>query len=210
MKKGAPDANGFYRFDEGHSSASKALADAGIPGIKYLDQGSRDAGKGTHNFVTFDDKHIEITHKNGEPVSRQQFLEERAAARAADARPHRQGRLSDDPGNDNRPSPADALDRDAAWRQLSHAVPDFDEPNAIAASNAAQEVKPPSTRLDERLTAAEKADAYAKQMYDLFAERLPEGDRQRLDDLIKTLDDDHEAHSIAIERGAACLFGARA
>jgi len=35
-------------------AASKVLADAGIPGIKYLDQGSRTAGQGTRNFVVFD------------------------------------------------------------------------------------------------------------------------------------------------------------
>lgn len=55
-------------YGERQAMASKALADAGIPGIKYLDAGSRDAGDGTRNFVVFDDKHIEITHKNGEAV----------------------------------------------------------------------------------------------------------------------------------------------
>jgi hypothetical protein len=32
---------------------SKHLRDAGIPGIRYLDQGSRGAGQGTSNFVVF-------------------------------------------------------------------------------------------------------------------------------------------------------------
>jgi hypothetical protein len=41
---------------EGHGSAnaSKFLNKLGIPGIKYLDQGSRTAGQGTRNFVVFD------------------------------------------------------------------------------------------------------------------------------------------------------------
>ena len=34
--------------------ASQKLANLGIPGIKYLDQGSRIAGQGTRNFVVFD------------------------------------------------------------------------------------------------------------------------------------------------------------
>jgi len=34
-------------------AASKALRDAGIPGIRYLDEGSRGAGQGTSNFVVF-------------------------------------------------------------------------------------------------------------------------------------------------------------
>jgi hypothetical protein len=35
--------------------SSAALREAGIPGIRYLDQGSRSGGKGTSNFVLFDD-----------------------------------------------------------------------------------------------------------------------------------------------------------
>ena len=40
--------------------SSKALAAAGIPGIKYLDGGSRAAGDGTYNYVIFDEKLIDI------------------------------------------------------------------------------------------------------------------------------------------------------
>ena len=54
---------------KGKDAASKALHDAGIPGIRYLDQSSRDAGDGTYNFVVFDDKNVQITHKNGKPVN---------------------------------------------------------------------------------------------------------------------------------------------
>jgi hypothetical protein len=115
MKKSEPDKNGFYQFDMGHAAASRTLHEAGVPGIKYLDQGSRgamlpeDARKAldaarrelaadpenqqlqimakqlekraaqpeaTRNFVIFDDKHIEITHKNGEPVRREDLVAE--------------------------------------------------------------------------------------------------------------------------------------
>jgi len=38
------------------AKASKMLLDAGIPGVKYLDSGSRGVGAGTRNFVLFDDK----------------------------------------------------------------------------------------------------------------------------------------------------------
>jgi hypothetical protein len=40
--------------------ASEALAKKGIPGIRYLDGGSRSAGKGTSNFVVFDPKNMNI------------------------------------------------------------------------------------------------------------------------------------------------------
>jgi hypothetical protein len=48
---------------------SAALLQAGIPGLAYLDSGSRAAGTGSHNYVMFDDKGIKILEKNGQPVS---------------------------------------------------------------------------------------------------------------------------------------------
>jgi hypothetical protein len=46
-------------------AASNAFREAGIPGIKYLDQGSRTAGEGSRNYVVFDDKLIDIIKKYG-------------------------------------------------------------------------------------------------------------------------------------------------
>ena len=34
-------------------AGAEAMRQAGIPGIRYLDQGSRDAGEGTRNLVVF-------------------------------------------------------------------------------------------------------------------------------------------------------------
>jgi hypothetical protein len=44
---------------------AEQLRAAGIPGIRYLDQGSRAAGEGSHNYVIFDDKLIDILKKYG-------------------------------------------------------------------------------------------------------------------------------------------------
>ena len=41
----------------------EALREAGIPGIRYLDAGSRDAGEGSRNYVVFDDNLLDILHK---------------------------------------------------------------------------------------------------------------------------------------------------
>ena len=41
------------------------LSTAGVPGIKYLDQGSRGAGTGTKNYVVFDQNLINIIKKYG-------------------------------------------------------------------------------------------------------------------------------------------------
>lgn len=47
------------------AKASEILKDAGIPGIKYLDQGSRGAGEGSRNYVVFDDNLVNIIKKYG-------------------------------------------------------------------------------------------------------------------------------------------------
>lgn len=53
----------FSNIDKG--AASSALSERGIPGIKYLDQGSRAAGDGSHNYVVFDPSKMEILRKYG-------------------------------------------------------------------------------------------------------------------------------------------------
>lgn len=53
----------YSGIDKG--TASNKLRDAGIPGIKYLDQGSRSAGEGSRNYVVFDANLIEILRKYG-------------------------------------------------------------------------------------------------------------------------------------------------
>jgi len=46
-------------------AAAAALRELGIPGIRYLDQGSRAGGAGTSNFVVFDPAHMNILERNG-------------------------------------------------------------------------------------------------------------------------------------------------
>ena len=46
-------------------ASTERLRAAGIPGIRYLDQGSRAAGEGSRNYVVFDDSLIEIIRKYG-------------------------------------------------------------------------------------------------------------------------------------------------
>jgi hypothetical protein len=49
----------------GAVEAASRLREAGIPGIQYLDAGSRAAGDGTRNYVMFDDKLIDILRRYG-------------------------------------------------------------------------------------------------------------------------------------------------
>jgi hypothetical protein len=41
------------------------LRNAGIPGVRYFDAGSRGAGAGSHNYVVFDDKLIDVLKRYG-------------------------------------------------------------------------------------------------------------------------------------------------
>ena len=50
-----------------HADLQHKLREAGIPGIKYLDQMSRTAGDGSRNYVVFDDALVEILRKYANP-----------------------------------------------------------------------------------------------------------------------------------------------
>jgi hypothetical protein len=51
-----------YRFGERQEEATKVLQSMGIPGIRYLDAGSRGKG-GTYNTVLFDDSLVKILER---------------------------------------------------------------------------------------------------------------------------------------------------
>ena len=59
---------------------SELLRTQGIPGIRYLDGGSRSAGQGTSNYVLFDDKLGRILEKNGVPTGQTPWTPEEWAA----------------------------------------------------------------------------------------------------------------------------------
>lgn len=65
-------AEAFMRLYErqagGAANASREAGKYGIPGIRYLDQGSRGTGQGTSNFVLFDDQMPRILEINGQPT----------------------------------------------------------------------------------------------------------------------------------------------
>jgi hypothetical protein len=70
LEQGNATGKEGYHYVTGNLSkdpvaATNALREAGIPGIKYLDQGSRTAGEGSRNYVVFDDKLISIIKKYG-------------------------------------------------------------------------------------------------------------------------------------------------
>jgi len=54
--------------EDGAVEASAALSKAGITGIRYLDQGSRDAGSGSSNYVVFDAANVRVVERDGTPI----------------------------------------------------------------------------------------------------------------------------------------------
>ena len=54
----------------GQAGASQMFREMGIPGIRYLDGGSRGAGQGTSNFVVFpgNENILQILERNGQPL----------------------------------------------------------------------------------------------------------------------------------------------
>ena len=63
--RGADVYSHMARGPNGDVGASQRLQDAGIPGISYLDAGSRGVGTGTKNHVVFDANTIDILRKYG-------------------------------------------------------------------------------------------------------------------------------------------------
>lgn len=52
------------------AATTEALRSAGIPGLRYLDGGSRGTGQGTYNYVVFDDSLPKILEINGKKVAK--------------------------------------------------------------------------------------------------------------------------------------------
>ena len=65
------DTGGAAYQAAGQGNIEKLMQQQGIPGIRYLDGGSRGAGAGTSNYVLFDDKLPRILETNGKPTGLQ-------------------------------------------------------------------------------------------------------------------------------------------
>jgi hypothetical protein len=61
----AANRNSMTTLGASQAGASDDLLSFGIPGIRYLDQGSRGAGDGTYNYVIFDQDIPKIISRNG-------------------------------------------------------------------------------------------------------------------------------------------------
>ena len=62
------------------AKASEMLQRQGITGNRYLDEGSRNRGQGTSNFVVFEPSTVKILEKNNKPVTRKELIEKQVKA----------------------------------------------------------------------------------------------------------------------------------
>jgi|688.fasta_scaffold34477_3 hypothetical protein len=67
---------GKYYGNQANPDASALLNSVGIKGIRYLDEGSRVAEKGTSNYVVFDPTDVKILEQNSKPLTRKEILEQ--------------------------------------------------------------------------------------------------------------------------------------
>lgn len=67
----APAGSWVPRTGQSAAEFSSVLQQQGIPGIRYLDGGSRSAGQGSSNFVVFDPEMIRILERNGQATGLQ-------------------------------------------------------------------------------------------------------------------------------------------
>jgi hypothetical protein len=71
------------------SNGAEALQEAGVPGIRYLDQGSRIAGEGSRNLVVFNPQIVDIMKRYGvaAPVAATMLASGQYGAQAAQQQP---------------------------------------------------------------------------------------------------------------------------
>lgn len=97
----------------------------------------------------------------------------------------------------------------ADWEALAKRPHEYDQPEILEASKAADKrEQPASTFGDKRLAAAEKAAADADVMFKDAAAYLPEDLRTSVDDALRILAQEGEDVGAVVRQGAACLAAA--
>jgi hypothetical protein len=149
-----PDAEFSRDGIDPKKKASEALLAAGIPGIRYLDGGSRSDGEGTYNYVAFDENLIKITEENGNRIPASQAFAGPATGVAVEN------------GRAYSPIVRDLLQRRAAGEDIPRSVID----QAINDNFPAQLVEPPKTEselpsratIDDAINEGQRRDQIAK------------------------------------------------
>lgn len=136
-----PDAEFSRDGVDASKKASEALLAAGIPGIRYLDGGSRSEGQGTYNYVAFDENLIKITEENGNRIAATDAF---AAPSPGAINYSIDSDMVVENGRAYSPMVRDLLQRRAAGEDIPRSVID----QAISDNFPAQLVEPPKSESD--------------------------------------------------------------
>lgn len=188
---------------------SEILREAGIPGIKYLDQGSRGDWEIRENAKGY---YVQqrLAQGVGGRVSDEYFRSRDAAQEWLDLNRTRNYVLFDD-------KLVNILEKNGEpvgepdWQSLSDLAPAYDEPQAVAESRQADATpEPPSVEPAKAVSAAEQAAARAESILADLRPTLSEAERAQIDEVLQAMDRAREDRAAILEEGAACLAEAAA
>jgi hypothetical protein len=98
---------------------------------------------------------------------------------------------------------------DPRWRELADATPDYNDPEILAESQAAERTpEPASVNPEKSLSALEKAAADAEQVWRQLEPTLTEDERKAINDAFANQQIDKDTKARMIADGVACLMGA--
>jgi hypothetical protein len=114
------------------------------------------------------------------------------------------------------PTPPDRAARlegaaaDPRWRELADVKPDYDQPDALEESRAADHVEEPASAAapERALSALEQEAARAEEIWKQIEPTLTEAERKLVNDVLDQLKLDKDARDKIISDGVACLVGA--
>jgi len=169
-------------------AASELLFNNGINGIKYLDQGSRDAGEGSSNFVIFDENLIKITARNGREIDIRESRREDAIPTFSEGSPEastlsnmKESMAKVDAASEGKPNPENKptykiseiasvwMDQGGDIRQLQDLI---SENTNLTPTNAAKVANAIAKQYDIQQSIA---TAFIETQTGLSVEALPEG-----------------------------------
>jgi hypothetical protein len=204
-REGEHDVHAAYEraimeTEESYNAASAARSespDAAIPGCDVPDDGRPAPGRGAAPEIDRGIPGSAAARGGGEPGSGPRAIGERN-------RPPGQAELGP-----QKSTPAQAA-ADPRWRQLSEAKPDFDDPETLAESEAAEKLPEPESVQGPKksLTALDKAAADAEEVWRQLEPTLTEQERALVNDVMDQLKLDADTRAKIISEGAVCLAGA--
>jgi hypothetical protein len=98
---------------------------------------------------------------------------------------------------------------DPRWRELADTTPDYNDPETLAQSEAAERLPEPDSLVPEKsLTALETAAADAEEVWRKLEPTLTEDERKAINDAFANQQIDKDTKARMIVDGVTCLMGA--